>query len=165
MKGGKRSYLRWGAVLLVLGASLGLMSAAIIAGIVPGFEAGGVHSLSPTATYQGYLGVDYQGVYRYVQAVPNCRTDFPPCLASDEALFYLNTKNGTIRLIFYCGGLVKDYCESPAQLTFNDGACLRVKGTLLEPSKWPSEQFSPLMHFKGDLYVFENQTLPQGSCS
>jgi hypothetical protein len=165
MKGSKRPYLRLGAVLLVLGASLGLTSAAIIAGIVPGFEAGGVHRLSPTATYRGYLGVDYQGVYGYVEAVPNCRTGFPPCFTSDEALFYLNTENETIRLIFYCGGLVKNYCESPSQLPFSGGACIHVKGTFLEPSQWPSEKFSPSMHFRGDLYVFENQTLPKGACS
>jgi hypothetical protein len=156
--------LRLITVFLVLGASLGLVSAAIFGGIVPGFEPGGIHTHSPTVTYQGYFSVNYQGVYHFVQAVPVCRTGFPPCLASDESVFYLNSKNGTIRLIFYCGGIVKEYCNSPSQLPFIDGACLHVKGTLLEPSKWPSDQFSPSMHFNGDLYVFENQTLPAPSC-
>ena len=167
MKSNKKKprLLTLGTVILVMGASFGIISAAIFGGIVPGFEYGGVYTHSPTATYQGYLSINYLGVYHYVHAVPICRTAFPPCHAPDEALFYLNAKNGTIRLIFYCGNIVKYYCESPSQLPFSDGTCLHVKGTLLEPSKWPSDQFSPSMHFSGDLYVFQNQTLPETSCS
>jgi hypothetical protein len=164
-KNKKPRLLTLGTILLVLAALVGAFSAAFFAGLIPGFEFGAVYTHSPTATYSGYFSINYVGVYHYVQAVPVCRNAFPPCLSSDEALFYLNAKNGMIRLIFYCGGPVKYYCDSPSQLPFSDGACLHVKGTFLEPSKWPSDQYSPLMHFEGDLYVFENETLPEASCS
>jgi hypothetical protein len=154
-----------GTILLVLVASAGIVSAALLGGLVPGFRYG-VRTQSPTATYSGYFSINYVGVYHYVHAVPVCRTAFPPCLAHDEALFFLNAKNGTIRLVFYCGiSVVPYYCESPSDLSFGDGACLHVRGTLIEPSKWPSDQFSPSIGFEGDLYVFENQTLPATSCS
>lgn len=161
----KRKLLNLGTLLLVVAMSLALISAAFFEGIIPGFEYGGVYTHSPTATYSGHFSINYVGVYHYVQAVPVCRTAFPPCLSSGQALFYMNAKNGTIRLVFYCGSPVKYYCESPSQLPFNDGACLHVKGTLLEPSKWPTDQFTLSLHFSGDLYVFENETLPETSCS
>jgi hypothetical protein len=165
MSGRKPRLLTLGTVLLVLATSIGIFSTALFGGIIPGFRYGGVYTHSPTATYSGYFSINYVGVYHYVQATPICRTAFPPCLAPDEVVFFLNAKNGTIRLVFYCGGIVKDYCESPSQLSVSDGACLHVKGTLIVPSKWPSSQFSPRMQFDGDLYVFENQTLPEASCS
>jgi hypothetical protein len=153
-----------GTILLVLAASAGIVSAAIFGGFVPGFRYG-ARTQSPTMTYLGYLSVNYVGVYHYVQVTPVCRTAFLPCPANDEALFFLNAQNGTIRLIFYCGSGVPYYCESPSELSFSEGACLHVKGTLIQPSKWPTGQFSPSMRFDGDLYVFENQTLPELSCS
>ena len=157
--------LNLGTVLLVVAMSLVAISAAFFGGIIPGFEYGGVYTHSPTATYSGQFSINYVGVYHYVQAVPVCRTASPLCLSSDATLFYMNAKNGTIQLVFYCGSIVKYFCESSSQLPFNDGACLHVKGTLLEPSKWPSDQFTPSMHFNGDLYVFENETLPETACS
>ena len=160
----KRHLLTLGTVLLIVVISLAVISAAFFGGIIPGFEFGGVYTHSPTATYSGYFSISYVGVYHYVRATPVCRTEFPPCIASDEALFYMNAKNGTIRLIF-CGGVAKYFCESPSQLQFTDGTCLRVKGTLLKPSKWPGQLFSPTMNFEGDLYVFENETLPKIACS
>jgi hypothetical protein len=154
-----------GTVLLVLAASAGIVSAALLGGLVPGFRYG-MRTQSPTATYSGYFSINYVGIYHYVHAVPVCRRAFPPCLANGEVLFFMNAKNGTIRLVFYCGStLAPYYCESPSDLSFNDGTCLHVRGTLIEPSKWPSSQFSPSMSFDGDLYVFENQTLPETSCS
>jgi len=160
-----RNYFTLGTVLLVVVMSLALISAAIFGGIMPGFEFGGVYTHSPTATYSGNLLINYVGVYHYVEAVPVCRTGFPPCLSPDQALFYLTAKNGTVQLVLYCGSVVKYYCESPSQLPFKDGACLHVRGTLLEPSKWPSDQYAPSIHFQGDLYVLENETLPDTSCS
>jgi hypothetical protein len=145
-------------LLIIVGIS-GLLSAAAIAGVLPGSQSS-VHS--PTATYQGYFAVSYQGIYHYVVAVPFCAVLICP---ASETVFYLNTRNGTIRLIFYCGAFSIDYCYSATQLPFGDGTCLYVKGTLLQPSKWPSDKFSPPMHFNGDLYVFENETLPAASCS
>lgn len=161
---GKPRVLSLGAALLIFAACFGLMLTALFGGFIPGFEYGGVYTHSPTATYQGYMSINFLGIYHYVRAVPNCRSGFPPCATPDEALFFMNAKNGTIRLVFYCG-VVKYYCGSPSQLRFSDGTCLHVKGTLLEPSKWPSDQYKPSMHFSGDLYVFENQTLPETSCS
>jgi len=161
----KPNLLTLGTVLLVVVTLLAVISAAFFGGIIPGFEYGGVYTHSPTATYSGYFSISYVGVYHYVQATPICRTAFPPCIASDEALFYMNAKNGTIRLVFYCGSVAKYFCDSPSQLQFSDGTCLRVKGTLLKPSKWPSQQFSPTINFEGDLFVFENETLPQSACS
>jgi len=162
----KPRLLTLGTILLVLSASVGLTSAAIFAGFTPGLKYGGIYTHSPTATYQGYFSINFVGVYHYVHAVPTCRTASPPCATPDEALFYMNARNGTIRLIFYCGSAVKYYfCESPSRLPFSDGACVHVSGTFIEPSKWPGDSFSPRMHFKGDLYVFQNETLPQISCS
>jgi hypothetical protein len=156
-----------GTILLVLVASAGIVSAALLGGFVPGLRYGlNTHAQSPTTTYSGYFSINYVGVYHYVYAIPVCRTAFPPCLASGEVLFFMNAKNGTIRLVFYCGSsLAPYYCESPSDLPFNDGTCLHVRGTLIEPSKWPSDQFSPTMNLDGELYVFENQTLPETSCS
>jgi hypothetical protein len=166
MKSGRKPrLLALGTILLVLAASLGVISIAFFGGFIPGVEYGGMYTHSPTATYQGSFSVNYVGIYHYVQAVPVCRTVFPGCIASSEAVFYMNARNGTIRLIFYCGSMVKYYCDSPSQLPFSDGTCLHVKGTLLQPSKWPSDQFSPSIHFSGDLYVFQNQTLAETSCS
>jgi hypothetical protein len=164
MSSRKPRLLTLGTVLLVLAASIGIFSAALFGGIIPGFMYGGVYTHSPTTTYSGYFSINYVGVYHSAQATPVCRTAFPPCLAPDEVVFFLNAKNGTIRLIFYCG-VVKYYCESPSQLSFSDGACLHVRGTLIEPSKWPGDQFYPQMHFDGDLYVFEDQTLHESLCS
>jgi hypothetical protein len=157
--------LTLGTVLLVLAASIGVVSAALFGGIIPGFKYGGIYTHSPTASYSGYFSINYVGVYHNVQATPVCRTVFPPCLTRSEVVFLLNAKNGTIRLIFYCGGPVKYYCENPSQLSVSDGECLHVKGTLIEPSEWPGNEFSPRMQFDGDLYVFENQTLPETLCS
>jgi hypothetical protein len=167
MSNRKRRPLSVGTVLLVLVASAGIVSAAVFGGFVPGFRYEVYRSVqTPTATYSGYFDINYVGIYHYVHAVPVCRSGFPPCMASGEVLFYMNAKNGTIRLVFYCGSnLAPYYCESPSDLPFNDGACIHVRGTLLEPSKWPSDQFYPTMHFDGELYVFENQTQPEASCS
>jgi len=166
MKSGRKPrLLALGTILLVLGASLGIVSIAFFGGFIPGFEYGDVYTHSPTATYQGYFSVDYVGIYHSAQEIPVCHTVFPGCPVSSEVVFYLNAKNGTIQLIFYCGSKVKYYCDSPSQLPFGDGTCLHVKGTLLQPSKWPSDQFSPRIHFSGDLYVFQNQTLAKTSCS
>jgi hypothetical protein len=167
MSNRKRRPLTIGTILLVIAASAGIVSATLFAGFVPGFRYGAqVHVQSPTATYSGYFSINYVGIYHYAHAIPVCRTAFPPCLSSGEVLFFMNAKNGTIRLVFYCGSsLAPYYCESPSDLSFNDGACLHVRGTLIQPSKWPSDQFSPTMRFDGELYVFENQTLPNTSCS
>jgi hypothetical protein len=154
----RRKLLTLGTMLLVVGASFGFMSAAIIEAIVPVFKVAHTYFRS----YQGYLSVNYEGIYRYVTAISTCNTGFTSCAESNQTVFYLTTKNATIQLIFYCGNY---YCDSPSQLPFSDGTCLHVKGTLIEPSMWPSDQFSPSMHFDGDLYVFENQTLPKTSCS
>lgn len=154
----KLKLLTLGAILLVVGASFGFMSAAIIQVIVPVFKGGHTNSRS----YQGYVGVNYQGIYHYVTTIPICTTGFAHCTESNETVFYLTTKNARIQLIFYCG---KNYCDSPSQLPFSDGTCLHARGTLLEPSSWPSDQFSPSMRFDGDLYVFGNRSLPGTSCS
>jgi hypothetical protein len=163
MNSRKPRRLTIGTILLVLAASIGIVSAALLGGFIPRSRYG-VHTQPPSVTYSGYFSINYVGVYHHVNAVPVCRTAFPPCLTKDEPLFFMNAKNGTIRLMFYCG-VIPYYCESPTQLSFSDGTCLHVKGTLIEPSKWPTNQFSPSMHFNGDLYVFENQTLPKASCS
>ena len=160
-------------VLLVLAAAAGLMASAIIGGIVPGFV-DGIYSHSPTITYQESLAVNYVGVYHVIQAQPVCDSAFPPCFESNETLFFLSTGMGTVRLVFYCGttreGLTTitgwvDLCNNSSQLQLNEGTCLHVKGTLLQPSSWPSKQYLPLMQFDGDLFVFSYNQLPQASCS
>jgi hypothetical protein len=159
----KPRVLTIGTVLLVLAASTGVLSAALYGGFVPGFKYG-VSTQSPTTTYLGYFSASYVGIYHYIRAARVCRASFPPCLAHDEVVFFLNAKNGTVRLLFYCGA-AKEYCVSSDQLSFSEGACLHVKGTLIQPSKWPSNEFYPNMHFDGDVYVFESQTLTEDLCS
>lgn len=111
---------------------------------------------SPTATHSGYFSVSYTGVYHYVDAQPLCAQNFPPCLApTSEAVFYLTTENATIRLVFYCG---LDYCSNAQQLPFKDGAEIHVKGTLIRPSDWPTNQYQPTLRFFADLYVFNYTT-------
>mgnify|MGYP001032081847 CR=1 FL=1 len=158
MRKREKTWLGTWTVVLVLGATLGLVSAAMVNSRLPGFEHfyRGVYLRSPTRTYQGYLSVDYEGVYHYVTAKPLCRNQYPPCFDSDEVVFYLGTTNGTIRLIFYCG---LDYCSEASQLPFGDGAHIYVKGTLIQPSAWPTTKFKPSLNFEGDLYVFQNRTL------
>jgi len=160
-------------VLLVLAAAAGLMGTAITEGIVPGFVIGGVYSHSPTITYQGSLAVSYVGVYHVVQAKPICNSAFPPCFATNETVFFLSARNGTIRLVFYCGKTMEglttvtgwiDLCSDTSQLQFGDGVCLQVKGTLLEPSSWPNEQYLPSMRFDGDLFVFSYHQVLQANC-
>lgn len=106
---------------------------------------------SPTATHTGYFSVSYTGVYHYVIAQPLCGKSFPPCWVPSEIVFYLTTENATIRLLFYCG---QDYCSSSQQLPFHDGEGIYVKGTLLQPSDWPTSKYQPALEFIGDLYVF-----------
>ena len=160
-------------VLLVLAASAGLMGTAIMEGMVPGFVIGGVYSHSPTITYQESLAVSYIGGYHVIQAEPICNFAFLPCLATNETVFLLSTKNATIRLIFYCGYTMKgvttetgwvDVCSYASQLQFSDGVCLHVKGTFLEPSSWPSKQYIPSLRFGGDLFVFSYDQVNQAAC-
>jgi hypothetical protein len=74
-------------------------------------------------------------------------------VASDEVVFYLETNTTVIRLIFYCG-VAPDFCVRADQLPFSDGSLIYVKGTLIEPSKWPTSQFEPTLTFSADLYIF-----------
>jgi len=110
---------------------------------------------SPTATHTGYFSVGYTGVYNYVDAQPICALSFPPCLVGSEVVYYLTTSNATIRLIFYCGA---GYCWNAQQLPFKEGDEIHVKGTLLQPSDWPTNEYQPTLRFFGDLYVFNYTT-------
>jgi hypothetical protein len=142
---------RWvTSAILVLMASLGLASA-VLYSYAPGLI--GQTSISPTATYTGQLGVSFQGRYHYLTAVPKCRHNLFGCVASDEVVFYLETNTTVIRLIFYCG-VAPDFCVRADQLPFSDGSLIYVKGTLIEPSKWPTNQFEPTLSFNADFYVF-----------
>lgn len=168
---GKSRILSPVTVLLVFAAAAGLMASAIIGGIVPGFV-GGYYSHSPTITYQGSFDVNYVGIFHVLQAEPICNSAFPPCFATNETVFFLNAGNVTIRLVFYCGttkngftiaGLY-DFCSKASDIQFDEGTCLHVKGTLLQPSSWPSKQYLPLMRFHGDLFVFTYNQVPHASC-
>ncbi len=160
--GGKRTCaLNPVTILLVAAASMGIMSAAILGGVVPGFV-GGVYIHAPTATYQEFLSVNYESVYRFMQ-VPFCRAGFPHCVPTDQTVFFTNTRNGTIRLVFYCV-IIQNSCNMPSQLPIDYGACLRMTGTLIRPSVWPSEGHI-LKPFDGDLYVFTYSVLPNFSCA
>lgn len=141
------------SLILVITAALGLVSAVLNPANPPT-----VSFHSPTATHTGYLSVSYTGVYHYVDAHPLCAISFPPCWTPDEIVFYLVTANETVRLIFYCEfGL--EYCTHADQLPFHDGARIYVKGTLLVPSDWPTNQFEPSLQFNGDFYVFQYKAL------
>ena len=147
------------SILLILVASIGLFSAITIhSGIF-------YHTTSPTMTYSGYLGISYNGTYHYVVAKPLCNKSFPPCFQKDEVVFYLDKGGEAIRLIFYCGTAVQDYCRSADEVHLVDGTCVHVKGTLLIPSSWPTNQFEPTLQFNGDLYVFQYELAPEGFCS
>ena len=134
-------------LVLAITTALGLVSAVLNESTIP--------SQSPTATHTGYVGVSYTGVYHYVTAQPLCSHNFFPCWTPSETVFYLTTENETVRLIFYCG---LDYCYSAQQLPFHDGDRIYVKGTLLQPSDWPTNKYQPPLQFIGDLYVFNNAT-------
>jgi hypothetical protein len=174
MKSGKKSKILSPVTLfLVLAAAAGLMTTAIMEGIVPGFVIGGIYSRSPTITYQGSLAVNYVGVYHVIQAQPICNSAFPPCFAANETVFFLSTRNGTIRLVFYCGKTMQglttitgwvDFCSNASQLQPNDGVCLHVEGTLLQPSSWPNKQYLPSLRFDADLFVFSYTQVPQATC-
>jgi hypothetical protein len=146
VKGKKASPLSFASVALAIVAILSLFSA-MAANNNPT-----VSFRSPTATHSGYLAVNYTGVYHYVEAQPLCAQSFPPCLVpSSEVVFYLTTENATIRLVFYCG---IGYCYSAQQLPFKEGDKIRVEGTLLQPSDWPTNKYQPTLRFFADLYVF-----------
>ena len=141
---------RWiTSAILVLMASLGLASA-VLYNYAPGLI--GQTSISPTATYTGQMGVSLQGRYHYLTAVPKCRHNLFGCVTSDEVVFYLETNTTIIRLILYCGP-VPDFCVRADQLPFSDGAVIYVKGSLIEPSKWPTNQFEQTLSFNADLYI------------
>ena len=111
---------------------------------------------SPTKTYQGFLSIVYYGIYQVVTTTPVCRANFPPCLDSDQVVFYLISDNGLrVRLIFYCG---PDICRQSKDVPLDAGARVYAKGTLIEPSQWQSQLFEPLLYFVGDLYVFQYHT-------
>ena len=142
---------RWvTSAILVLMASLGLASA-VLYSYAPGLIS--QTPISPTATYTGQMGVSFQGRYHYLTAVPKCRHNLIPCSTPDEVVFYLETNTTVVRLVFYCG-VAPDFCTRADQLPFSNGATIYVKGTLIEPSKWPTDLFDPQLHFTKDLYVF-----------
>ena len=130
-------------LILAITAALGLVSAVQ--------NAANTSFHSPTATHTGYFAVSYTGVYHYVTAEPLCSMSFPPCWTPSEVVFYLTTENETVRLVFYCG---PDYCYNPQQLPFHDGDRIYVKGTLIQPSDWPTSKYQPALQFIGDIYVF-----------
>jgi hypothetical protein len=147
IRGPKReaSPLSFASITITLVAILSLFS--VIVG-----NSSTISFRSPTITHTGYFAVGYTGVYHYVDAQPFCAQSFPPCLVpSSEVVFYLTTENATIQLVFYCGA---DYCYSAQQLPFKDGDRIYVKGTLLRPSEWPTNEYQPTLRFFGDLYVF-----------
>ena len=150
---------RWiPSAILVLMASLALASA-VLYNYAPGLGyLIGPTSISPTATYTGQMGVSFQGVYHYLTAVPKCRHNWFPCVTPDEVVFYLETDTTIIRLILYCG-VVSDFCTRADQLPFSEGAVIYVKGTLIEPSKWPANEFEPYISFNADLYVFQHNEI------
>ena len=146
----KASRLSFASITITLVALVSLFSV-----IAPNSSA--VSFRSPTATHTEYLSVGYTGVYHYVDAQPLCAETFPPCFVGSEDVFYLTTGNGTIQLVFYCGvGLPQmlSYCYTAQQLPFHDGDRIYVKGTLLQPSEWPTNEYQPTLRFFGDLYVF-----------
>jgi hypothetical protein len=92
--------------------------------------------------------------------------------------FYLETDNGLVQLIFYCGTLqttssfqgkgidagmmtqisknirvkqYSSYCANPSEVPIQPGTLLHVRGTLITPTMWPNSS----LQFIGDLYVFE----------
>jgi hypothetical protein len=82
---------------------------------------------------------------------------------SGEWVFTLDSSNGPVRLLFYCGlkasstvslriqAIVKQYdhyCTEPSELPFKDGDWIHVRGTLIAPSQLSGR-------FIGDLYVME----------
>jgi hypothetical protein len=139
------SPLSFASVTITLIAVLSLFSAAM-----PNNPRVSFHS--PTATYSGYLSVSFTGAYHFVEAQPLCSEVFPPCLVPSEAVYYLRTENGTaIQLVFYCGD---NYCNLVQQIPFGEGEKIYAEGTLLVPSKWPSNQYYPALYFVADLYVF-----------
>jgi hypothetical protein len=140
----KASPLSFASITITLVAILSLFSVITANSSTVSFR-------SPTATHTEYLSVGYSGVYHYVDAQPLCAQTFPLCFVGSEDVFYLTTQNATIQLVFYCGA---GYCYSAQQLPFNDGDRIYVKGTLLQPSDWPTNEYHPTLRFFGDLYVF-----------
>lgn len=146
------------SILIVLAGTIGLLSATTIYGGIF------YHTTSPTMTYSGYLGAAYYGIYHHVWSVPLCHKGSPPCNREEELVFYLDTGSERIRLIFYCG-VVAYYCDNPDDVPLPEGSCILAKGTLLTPSKWPTNQFEPSLQFSGDLYVFQYSAASETSCS
>jgi hypothetical protein len=136
--------------------SLLLMTTAVLALLFAVLNANpNVPFHTPTATHTGYFSVSYTGVYHYVETEPLCSKNFPPCWVPNEVVFYLTTENETVRLIFYCS---VGFCYSAQELPFHDGDRIFVKGTLIQPSDWPSNKYQPTLEFVGDLYVFKYAT-------
>lgn len=142
---------RWScSLLLMMAATMGLISESM-------YNVG-VQWHSPTMTYQGYLSVEYSGIYRYVEAIPTCSKAFPPCFDAYPLVFYLETDNGLlVRLILQCG--LED-CYRANQVPLTGGTRIHVKGTLIEPSQWPAPTYEPRLYFVGDLYVRQYSSMP-----
>jgi hypothetical protein len=83
----------------------------------------------------------------------------------NETVFYLQTDNSLIQLIFTCqvlapnGVYYPEYCTSTSQLNFTEGERIQVRGTLIEPSMWRPGLSTPKLVFEADLYVFQSKIL------
>jgi hypothetical protein len=100
---------------------------------------------SPTRTFNGYVNAVFHGVFHHQVVQPY------------EDVFYLDTGEQRIRLIFYCKSEQWNYCRLTSQLNVTEGQHITVRGTAIEPSQWQSELSQPRLEFVADLYVAEVQ--------
>jgi hypothetical protein len=116
------------------------------------------------AEHSGYLSQEFNGTFHAER-----------WLGAGELVFWLDSQEGRVRLLFYCGaensssstqenlgvrgqGMTlavnvnikqyDHYCADPSEVQFKDGDWIHVRGTLIVPSQLSAR-------FIGDLYVME----------
>ena len=73
---------------------------------------------------------------------PVCSLATPPCAISNSPLYYITVNGWNYRLIF----------PSSMKLPLNH-VNIMVTGVFVTPSTYQADQWTPQMHFRGDIYV------------
>jgi hypothetical protein len=86
--------------------------------------------------------VTLTGVMTVVQVAPACSLSNPPCAISDSPLYYLTVNGQNYRLVF------SNSTTIPLNLSR-----IMVIGVYVTPSTYKASQYTPQIHFRGDIYV------------
>jgi hypothetical protein len=125
-----------------------------IAIVVVAFQAHPLNSRLPTSTlsFSPSSNVNYPnptnpnvtltGVLTLTVVSPTCALNKPPCAMSSGSLYYITVNGANYRLIF-----------PPSMKLPINGLHVMVTGTYVTPSTYQTNQWTPELFFRGDIYV------------